>query len=75
MQRSANIVFCFLVASLLCISSYVAEAVEPILWFSFEDSGDVAKDASGNGNDGTIVGAKIVSGGKYGKGLEVGNFQ
>ena len=72
MRRFANLAFCLLVAGLLGISSYVAEAVEPILWFSFEDSGDTAKDASGNGNDGTIVGADIVAGGKYGKGLEVG---
>ena len=72
MRRFADLVFCLLVAGLLCISSYLAEAAEPILWFSFEDSGDTAKDASGNGNDGTIVGADIVANGKYGKGLEVG---
>ncbi|MFQ6036510.1 MAG: LamG-like jellyroll fold domain-containing protein, partial [Sedimentisphaerales bacterium] len=42
-----------------------------ILWFPFEGSGDVAEDASGNGNDGKIVGAERVPG-KYGKGIAIG---
>ena len=38
-------------------------------WNFDEDSGDVASDVSGNGNDGTIHGAKLVDG-KYGMALE-----
>ena len=38
-------------------------------WNFDEDSGDIASDVSGNGNDGTIHGAKLVDG-KYGTALE-----
>lgn len=49
-----------------------ATAIENSLvgyWSFDEDSGDVASDLSGNGNDGTIHGAKLVDG-KYGMALE-----
>ena len=42
-----------------------------LLWFSFQGTGDVAEDSSGNGNDGNIVGAKRVDG-KYDKGISIG---
>jgi hypothetical protein len=39
------------------------------MWLLDKGQGDVAKDSSGNGNDGKIVGAKWTDG-KFGKGLE-----
>ncbi|MFC1716516.1 LamG domain-containing protein [Candidatus Poribacteria bacterium] len=44
-----------------------------IVYFDFEDlSGDIVKDKSGKGNDGTIVGGDaVVTDGKRGKGLEL----
>ena len=42
-----------------------------VQWFTFEGSGDIAKDESGNGNDGTIVGATRVPG-RFGKGISIG---
>ena len=50
----------------------VGEAKDDLLlWFSFQGSGDVAEDLSGNGNDGDIVKATRVDG-KYGKGISIG---
>jgi len=42
-----------------------------LLWFSFHGTGNTAKDLSGNGNDGNIVGAKRVDG-IYDKGISIG---
>lgn len=39
------------------------------MWFFEEYKGDIAKDSSGNGNDGKIIGAKWVEG-KFGSALE-----
>ena len=51
------------------ISSYNSEK-ELVAYYSFDEGeGNVLHDLSGNGNDGTIYGAKWVDG-KYGKALE-----
>ena len=44
-----------------------------IVYFDFEDlSGDIVKDKSGKGNDGTIIGGDaVVTDGKIEKGLEL----
>ena len=44
---------------------------ERVLWYAFEGTGDTVKDVSGNGNDGSITGAKRVPG-KFGKGIDIG---
>ena len=41
------------------------------MWLLDESSGDVAKDSSGKGNDGTLVGAPQWVDGKFGKALEL----
>ena len=40
-------------------------------WLFDDNKGDTAKDASGNGNDGTIMGAPQWVNGKFGKALEL----
>lgn len=66
-----KLILCLLIAGLITVFYSIGETQEGlILWFSFNGSGDVAKDASGNGNDGTIVDAKRVAG-KYGQGISI----
>ncbi len=62
-----------LIAGLIAALNATAVAQDDlILWYPFEGSAsDVAVDASGNGLDGSIVGAQRVRG-KYGKGLDFG---
>ncbi|MFC1717921.1 LamG domain-containing protein [Candidatus Poribacteria bacterium] len=49
------------------------QAQDAVLWFSFEGTGDVATDSSGNGNNGTIVGATRVEGANgQGQGIALG---
>ena len=71
---SKKCVFPFLILFLAFWGTYVlAAGIEEglILHFPFDDgSGDVAKDASGTGNDGEIDGAKRVDNGKIGKALQ-----
>ncbi|MHC4580875.1 MAG: LamG domain-containing protein [Planctomycetota bacterium] len=68
---------CLLMAGVLTAFCSTAEAQSGdlqsslILRFRFEGSGNVAADASGNGNDGTIVGAQRTAG-RYGKGIDIG---
>jgi len=68
---------CLLMAGLITIICPAVEAQDAslqealILRFRFEGSGDTAGDASGNGNDGTIVGAQRTAG-RYGKGIAIG---
>lgn len=72
MQTFKNLIWCLLIIGLTVLSHSTGEAQENlILWYSFQGSGNVAKDESGNGNDGTIVGAKRATG-KYGKGISIG---
>ncbi|MBL7186334.1 MAG: LamG domain-containing protein [Phycisphaerae bacterium] len=77
MQTLRNLNSCLLIAGLIAVFCSTGEAQtgdlqsDLILRFRFEGSGSVAADASGNGNDGTIVGAQRVAG-RYGKGLAVG---
>ncbi len=46
----------------MAIFCAAGQAQDAAVWFSFEGTGDVATDSSGNGNDGTIVGATRVKG-------------
>lgn len=71
LSKYNNLVFCLVVVCLMVISSSIAEAADPILWFHFEGTGDTVEDGSGNGNQGTIVGATRAPG-KYGKGISIG---
>jgi hypothetical protein len=77
MQTSRNFILCLLMAGLIAVFCSDSQAQDGslqealILRFRFEGSGNVAADASGNGNDGTIVGAARVPG-KFGKGLAIG---
>jgi len=65
-----------LVLALCLISIFVSASltyagVKPVLYFSFENiSGDIVKDDSGNGNDGTLIDTEQVDG-KEGTGLEL----
>jgi hypothetical protein len=78
MQTFRNLLSCLLIAGFIAVFYSPVEAqdnplrTDLILWYPFEDAGNVAKDASGNGNDGQIVGAHRVSG-KYGNGIAIGN--
>jgi len=64
--------FSFIVVSLMFVGISYA-AIDPStcvgMWLFDENSGDVATDSSGNGNDGTLEGPKWVDG-KFGKALE-----
>lgn len=66
-----------LVVGLIMFSDAGHTAPEPEVWFSFKGKdANVAVDASGNGNDGVIMGgAKRVpsKGGVYGMGIELGD--
>ena len=65
-----TIVFTLIAVSLIVVASYCCDAKEEnlVLYFDFEGNGKTAIDRSGNGNDGTIIGATRVDG-KLGKGL------
>lgn len=57
--------------SIFVFASLAYAGVKPVLYFSFENIvGDTVKDDSGNGNDGTLMGAEQADG-KEGKGLEL----
>ncbi len=71
MQILKTLAFGLLIIGLVTIFYSTGAAQGPILWLSFEETGDTAKDGSGNGNDGTIVGATRVTG-KYGGGISIG---
>ena len=71
-QRSPVIVLIVLIALLCSTSVCVANVLEDALiavWLFDENQGGAAKDASGNGHDGKLVGAKWVQG-KIGTALE-----
>lgn len=59
-----------LIAVSLIVANFCDAAKEEnlVLYFDFEEKGNTAIDRSGNGNDGTIIGATRVDG-KIGKGL------
>ena len=73
--KSANIVIVAMVGlfivGILANSSYamVAPGTAVGVWLFDEDEGDVARDSSKNGNDGTILGGEWVDG-KFGKALK-----
>ena len=58
----------------LVVSPYAFSEIDPAtvagMWLFEEGEGDVAKDSSDAGNDGTIVGPKKWQDGKFGKALE-----
>ncbi len=54
-------VFSMLAAVSMVILCSHGQAQDAFVWLSFEGTGDVATDSSGNGSDGTIVGATRVS--------------
>ena len=64
----------FVVAFMLTVSPSVLAKVDPAdlvgMWLFEEGAGDVAKDTSEAGNDGTIVGPKKWRDGKFGRALE-----
>jgi hypothetical protein len=78
MQTFRNLISYLLIAGLIAVFCSTVEAQtgdlqsDLILRFRFEGSGNVAADASGNGNDGDIVGAQRVPG-RFGNGLAIGN--
>jgi len=70
--RLALMCFCLLIVGLISTNiSYAKVDSKSIMgmWLLDEGNGEVAKDSSGNANDGKVVGAKWVDG-KFGKGLE-----
>jgi hypothetical protein len=77
MQTFRNLMSCLLIAGLIAVFCTTSEAQNGslqenlILRFRFEGEGNIAADASGNGNDGTIVGAVRVPG-RFGKGIAIG---
>jgi len=70
MYRKAGLTFlCALVLSALALSGTASGAL--VGWWKFDEtSGNIAKDSSGQGNDGTIVGTPIWVPGKVGGALE-----
>lgn len=64
-------IFSLLIAMSMIIFCSYSQAQDAVIWLSFEGTGDIAADSSGNGNDGTIVGATRV-GGLKGQGLALG---
>ena len=68
---SNNTIFALMAVSLIVVASYCDAAVKEenlVLYFDFEGKGKTAIDRSGNGNDGTIIGATRVDD-KLGKSL------
>ncbi len=62
----------FVFVVLACLSRIASGDIDPsiVLFFSFDgDSGNIATDISGTGNDGSITGATLVAG-QYGDALE-----
>ena len=71
-QKSLLIIFTVLIGLLCATSISVANVLEDALvgaWLFDENGGDTAADASGNGHDGDIMGAKRVHG-KSGRALD-----
>jgi len=71
-MKSAIMCICLIIVGLMSTNiSYANINAKNIMgiWLLDEGQGDVAKDSSGNGNNGMIVGAKWTDG-KFGKGLE-----
>lgn len=71
--KAKLILVCLLVFSLILIGQSFAEIDKATLigaWLFNENKGDVAKDSSGNGNDGAIQGNPKWVEGKFGKALE-----
>jgi hypothetical protein len=68
---SSIAVVAMFIAGVLTVSSDAKIDLETVvgMWLFDEGDGDVAEDSSGNGNDGTLEGAKWVDG-KFGKALE-----
>ena len=64
----------FVVVLMLTVSPFALAKVDPDtlvgMWLFEEGAGDVAKDTSKSGNDGTIVGPKKWRDGKFGRALE-----
>lgn len=68
------VLICFCLANLMWLDPETGHAkIDPEsimgMWLLDEGQGNIAKDKSGNGNDGKIVGAKWTDG-KFGKGLQ-----
>ena len=74
MKRLTIICISFIIVSLMFAGISDAKIdPETIVgaWLFDENKGDTAKDASGNGNDGTIMGTPQWVNGKFGKALEL----
>ncbi|MEJ2703031.1 MAG: LamG domain-containing protein [Sedimentisphaerales bacterium] len=77
MRTFRNLISCLSIVGFIVVFCSTGKAQDAslqealILRFRFEGSGNVAVDASGNGNDGEIVGAQRALG-RYGKGLAIG---
>ncbi len=66
-------ILCLTAVATMMIFCSAGQAQNPVVWFSFEGTGDVATDSSGNGNNGTIVGATRVEGANgQGQGIALG---
>ena len=71
-MKRLTVCISFIIISLMFAGqSYAAVTIDDAagIWLFDENSGDVAKDSSGNDNDGTINGATIVDG-EFGTALE-----
>ena len=73
MTRLTIICISFIIVSLMFAGqSYAQIDPETVLgiWLLDEGKGDITEDASGNGNDGTLMGAPNWVAGKFGKALD-----
>jgi len=69
MTRLTWIIACFLIITLIAVgASYGANPAA--IWLFDDGKGNVAKDSSGNGNDGEVIGAKWIKEGKFKGALE-----
>lgn len=63
--------FTMLIFCLVVIHTQVVAAPQPVVYYTFDELGEVVPDASGNGNDGTPKGdLKLSNDGKFGKSFE-----
>jgi len=66
-----KLVLALCLINILTLVPLAQAGIPPVLYYSFENiAGDIVKDDSGNGNDGTLIGTDQVNG-KEGKGLEL----
>ena len=67
----ATVVWPLLGSILVCASPALAQLDEGLVgYYRFDGAGDTLRDATGNGSDGVLVGAKRTLHGRFGKALE-----